>query len=243
MDLHVERYGQGEKIVYIHGSGWNTRMWDAQREQLKSLVEIVLVDLPGHGESPGDGCESVDAYGDSVYGAIKGLGLGPYYVVGHSLGGAIAMSMALSHPEAVKGLVLIGTGAKLRVLPQILEGAIKDKERAVRHIMETAFSRAASPTLKDIGFEETMKCDSQVIYRDFLACDRFNIMDAVGSLKIPTLIICGIDDSLTPPKYSRYLNAAIQGSKLVLIEDAGHMVMMEKPEVVSRAIAEFIRGG
>ncbi len=242
MDLYVERYGQGEKIVFVHGSGWNTRMWYRQRDSLQSSMEVVLVDLPGHGESPGHGYDSAEEYRDEIYGTIKRLNLGRCYVAGHSLGGAIAMSLALSYHHVVKGIVLIGTGAKLKVLPQILEDIKKNKEGTIHNIIDLAFSRQASSALKKEDFDETMKCSAEVIYKDFNACDSFDIMDSVSSLQVPALIVCGTDDSLTPPKYSHYLNHAIQDSRLVLIEDAGHMVMMEKPEQVNRAIEEFIRG-
>jgi pimeloyl-ACP methyl ester carboxylesterase len=85
-----------------------------------------------------------------------------------------------------------------------------------------------------------MQCRAEVIYKDFNACDRFNIMESINSLKIPALIVCGTGDSLTPLKYSHYLNKAIRDSRLVLIQDAGHMAMLEKPEQVNRAIREFV---
>jgi pimeloyl-ACP methyl ester carboxylesterase len=217
-------------------------MWHKQRDSLQSSAEVVLVDLPGHGKSPGDGCDSVEDYRDELHKTIKRLNLGRCYVAGHSLGGAITMSLALSCQDVIKGVVLIGTGAKLKVLPQILEDIKKNKANTINDIVMLAFSKEAPSALKKDDFDETMKCRAEVIYKDFSACDRFNIMDAVGLLKVPALIVCGTDDSLTPPKYSHHLNKAIHGSRLVLIEDAGHMVMMEKPEEVNRAIQEFVRG-
>jgi pimeloyl-ACP methyl ester carboxylesterase len=205
-------------------------------------MEVMLVDLPGHGKSPGDGRDSVEEYADEIYGVIKRLNVGRCCVAGHSLGGAIAMSLALSHHDVVKGVVLIGTGAKLRVLPRILEGIKKSKENTINDINTLAFSKEASSALKKDSFEEMMQCRAEVIYKDFNACDRFDMMDSISSLTIPALIVCGTEDSLTPPKYSHYLDKAIQDSRLVLIEDAGHMVMMEKPEEVNRAIGEFVRG-
>jgi pimeloyl-ACP methyl ester carboxylesterase len=95
--------------------------------------------------------------------------------------------------------------------------------------------------LKDYAFEQTMKCRPEVIYKDFKACDGFNAMDSVKGLKVPALVICGSDDALTPPKYSYFLKEAIEGSMLIVIADAGHMVMMEKPDEVSRAIEDFTR--
>ena len=67
-------------------------------------------------------------------------------------------------------------------------------------------------------------------------------MDALRSIKVPTLILCGTDDGLTPPKYSEYLHSQLQGSRLLLVEDAGHMVMWEKPEQVNEAIEKFVSG-
>jgi len=238
--MHIEKYGQGEKILFIHGSGWNTHMWYSQRDYLKSSMEAVLVDLPGHGESPGNGCDSVEDYRDEVYRMIRELDIERCYIAGHSLGGAIAISLSLAYPDILKGIILIGTGARLRVLPQILEGVIKDKETTLRGVGALAFSAKTSSVLKDQAFNEMMKCEGEVIHKDFSACNRFDSMDAVNSIRVPTLIICGNDDALTLPKYSLYLHEAMHGSQLTLIDDAGHMVMIEKPMEVNRAIEEFV---
>ncbi len=242
MTIHTERYGEGEKVVFIHGSGWNTSMWDHQRDYLKASMEVLLVDLPGHGKSPGEGYDSVEEYRNAVYGMIRDLDLGKCFIAGHSLGGAIALSLSLAHAEIIKGIILIGTGAKLRVHPQILDNIIKDKEKTVRDIGALAFSMNASSDLRNKAFNETMKCTAGVIHKDFTACDRFDIMDSVSSISVPALIICGADDTLTLPKYSAHLNKAIQGSTLALIEGAGHMVMIEKPMEVNRAIEKFVTG-
>ena len=95
--------------------------------------------------------------------------------------------------------------------------------------------------MKDQAFYETMKCRGEVIYKDFSACNRFDAMNTVNSIRVPTLIICGNDDALTLSKYSLYLHEAIHGSRLTLIDDAGHMVMMEKPTEVNKVIEEFVK--
>jgi pimeloyl-ACP methyl ester carboxylesterase len=238
--MHIEKNGQGEKIFFIHGSGWNTHMWHNQRDYLKSSMEVMLVDLPGHGESPGNGCDSVEEYRDAVYEMIRGPDFGRCYIAGHSLGGAIALSLSLAYPDILKGIILIGTGARLRVLPQILEGIITDRENTVRDVGGLVFSKKTTSVLKDQAIYETMKCKGEVAYKDFCACNRFDVMDTINSICVPALIICGTDDALTLPKYSLYLHEAIKGSRLALIDDAGHMVMMEKPMEVNRAIEEFV---
>lgn len=202
-------------------------------------MEVVLIDLPGHGRSPGDGCGSVEEYGDAVYRVLGGPAR--YYVAGHSLGGAIAMYGALAYPDMVKGIILIGTGAKLRVLPSILEGIVREKERTLAGINALSFSHATSAATKAEVFAMMMGCARGVIHKDFAACDRFDILSSVGSISVPALILCGEDDALTPAKYSRFLNEKIPGSKLTLIRDAGHMVMIEKPDDVNTAIEKFVK--
>ncbi|HON84642.1 MAG TPA: alpha/beta hydrolase [Syntrophorhabdaceae bacterium] len=241
MTLNIERYGNGEKVVFIHGSGLNTRIWHRQRDYLVRSMEVVLLDLPGHGMSPGDGCESVEGYREAVFNAIREAGIEHCYIAGHSLGGAIAMSFAISYPDITKGLILIGTGARLRVLPQILHGILNDKDKTIKQIIRFAFSDKSEKGLIDEHLNETSKCPPEIIYRDFYACDCFNLMDSLDLIKSPVLIICGKDDNLTPPKYAEYLKSHIRSSELVIIEDAGHMVMLEKPESVNAEIEKFLK--
>jgi pimeloyl-ACP methyl ester carboxylesterase len=243
MEAKIERYGAGENVLFIHGAGGSTKSWFYQMEYLKTSVEVMLIDLPGHGRArDSDGCTSIDEYRDSVSRALKSSGVDGCYMVGHSMGGAIAMLCAISFPDIVKGIILVGTGARLRVFPEILEGIMKDKEKTFRSIMEFAISKNAPDSLKKGCFDEMMKCRAEVVYNDFYACDHFNAMNALNTINTPTLIICGTDDALTPPKYSRHLHESIKVSEFVLIKDAGHMVMLEKPEEVNKAILKFITG-
>ncbi|HNQ63924.1 MAG TPA: alpha/beta hydrolase [Syntrophorhabdaceae bacterium] len=241
MKAKLERSGAGEIILFIHGAGGNANSWLYQTKGLKSQCEVIAVDLPGHGmASVGKGCTSIKEYRDSIQDTLSSSGIDKCFMVGHSMGGAIAMSFAMTFPDTVKGIVLVSTGAKLKVFPQILEGLMKDKENTLNSIIEHAISKNAPDTLKMGYFEEMMKCSPEVIYGDFLACDRFNAMGTLNTINLPTLIICGTEDVLTPPKYSIYLQENIKGSRLVLIKDAGHMVMMEKPGEVNNAIIGFV---
>ncbi len=241
MKIHAERSGKGEKIIFIHGAGGNARSWYFQKESLKTSMEVILIDLPGHGQdSQGEGCKTLPGYIEYIHEAIHELGIDKCYMVGHSMGGAITMSFALSFPDMLKGIVLITTGAKLRVFPEILDRLKIDKEAAVKSIMDYAFSKKAPTALKENGVKDMMKCKAEVIYGDFSACEEFDLMDSVDKIKTPSLIICGNDDILTPPKYSEYLHKQIEGSQLVKIEDAGHMATLEKPDQVNKAIREWI---
>jgi len=240
MDIHIEKNWAGEKCIFVHGAGGSSQSWYFQKKHLQESMEVILIDLPGHGKSHGNGCDTVEELRDTVYKAIQRSDIEKCYMAGHSMGGAITMSFALSHPDILKGMILIGTGAKLKVFPEILEGVLKNKEKTIKKIVEFAFSKKVPLILKENGFKEMMKCKKETIYRDFYACDHFDVMNTINNVQIPTLIICGKDDLFTPQKYSEYLHKEIKGSRLSLIEGAGHMAMLEKPDEVNKAIEKFI---
>ncbi len=239
MGIYLERYGKGEKVLFLHGAGGSTASWYFQRN-LQAVCEVVFADLPGHGKSGREGLRDIADYVESVRLAITENGLEGCYLAGHSMGGAIAISLALSAPRLLSGLVLVATGARLKVFPQILEGILADKEKTVRAIMGFGFSKKTPPDLIERGFAEMMASPKEVIHGDFSACSVIDLMEGVKSLDLPTLIIAGADDALTPLKYSEYLNREIKGSRLAVIRDAGHMVMLEKPEETNRTIEAFI---
>lgn len=239
MNLHVERYGTGEPVVFVHGAGGSSSAWYFQKEYLKRFMEVILIDLPGHGTAPGISPPTVEEKRDIIRQALEELDIPRCYLVGHSMGGAISMSFALRYPDLLKGLILVATGARLRVHPEILDTILKDKVRAARQIMELAFGEKAPPMMIEAAVDELTKTDAQVVYNDFISCERFDLMGALGGIHNPTLIIGGMADRLAPVHYSEYLHREIRGSKLVLVPEAGHMVPLERPTEVNKAIKEF----
>jgi pimeloyl-ACP methyl ester carboxylesterase len=243
MEVHVEKTGAKETVAFIHGAGGSARTWYFQEEYFKDLLDVVLVDLPGHGDSPGEGYATIEGYRDFVVQGVRTRGPAPVVLVGHSMGGAIAMSIALAHPEMVKALVLIGTGARLKVLPEILDGIIEDKEGTSRMILDIAFSETVSPVLKEIAYQEYLKNRAEVVFKDFTACDHFDVLESLGRITAPTLILCGSRDRLTPVKYSKFLKERIPQARLHLVEGAGHMVMLENPGETNAIIESFLLEG
>jgi pimeloyl-ACP methyl ester carboxylesterase len=148
--------------------------------------------------------------------------------------------LALRHAELLKGIILVGTGARLRVFPSILNGIMDHFDETVPRIVQLAYSRKAPKDLLERGIAEMLRCRPEVLYGDFLACDRFDLMEEVEKIQLPTLVLCGEEDELTPVKYSKFLHSKIRRSRLEILSGAGHMVMMESHEAFNEKIREFI---
>ena len=229
-----------ETILFIHGAGGSQYTWSFQKGFFEREFNPVIIELPGHGESGGEGEEEIGKYAEHVGAFLKALSLQKVFLVGHSMGGAIAQTLALKRPELIQGMVLVGTGARLKVFPMIFEGIKSNFEESVRMINRYAFSPKAQADLIEKGVSLMLQYRPEVLYGDFLACDRFDLMNQVEKIALPTFIICGNDDQLTPVKYSQFLHDRIKDSKLEVLPNAGHMVMMEAPQAFNEKVREFI---
>jgi pimeloyl-ACP methyl ester carboxylesterase len=156
------------------------------------------------------------------------------------MGGAVALTMASDSPERVTGLVLVATGARLRVAPAILEQIPNDFEAALDIITRYAWSPGAPSELVDLGRERLREAGPDVLLGDLTACDRFDVMERLGKIGVPTLVVTGSVDRLAPVKYAHYLAEHISGAQVAIIEGAGHMVMLERPAEVVNVVHEFL---
>ena len=229
-----------QAIIFIHGSGGNSNLWKHQLNKLDGNSSIIAIDLPSHAQSDNFSDLSLELYVDVLKNLIDSLKLKEVMLAGHSLGGAVIQSYYFKYPEKVSALILIGTGARLRVSPFTFDLLKNNFQEFLKSSPIRAFYQKTSKETTDYYIKEVSKTDKAVIYNDFSICDKFDVMDKMNLIKIPCLIICGKDDKLTPPKYAIYFNDKIEQSKLVIINKAGHIVMLEKPEEVNQAITNFI---
>jgi pimeloyl-ACP methyl ester carboxylesterase len=232
--------GRGSGVVFVHGAGGTHEHWRFQVRHLAPRWNALAVDLPGHGESQGDGHRTIQAYRDGVRDLLEALGIRRVVLVGHSMGGGIAQSFALSYPDRLAGLVLVGTGARLRVHPDIFAAIQRDVGEAGRLISGLSYAPAAVSATVASAAEAFARNRASVLEGDFRACDAFDLMGEIPEIRTPTLIICGEEDRLTPVKYARFLHEKIPGSELTVIPGAGHMVMLEKPAEFNRALTAFL---
>ncbi|MFC1995787.1 alpha/beta fold hydrolase [Chloroflexota bacterium] len=223
-------------MLFIPGSGGGREEWVCQTGYFTSSEGVAL---PGHPE--GEPCPSVDDYVEWLWGYIYQHQYQDVILVGHSLGGAIVQLYGLKHPERVKALVLIGTGVRLRVLPSSITalGEMVTDETRWREYLEQRY-RLVTPETRRIIIESKMRIGPAVMLSDFHCCDKFDIMDKVHTIKLPTLIIGGSDDEMTPVKYANYLADKIEGASKVIIEGGTHFVFAEQPDEVNQAIGKFL---
>ncbi len=239
---YVQTGGGAPALVLIHGAGGDHGTWTRQLEGLADSATVVALDLPGHGASSGDGCRTVADYAAVVRQFLVALGRGPVVLGGHSMGGAISQALALTAPGLLEGLVLVGTGARLKVFPRLFELMAKDYAEGVAFVTGYAWSPSSPEALKEGGRRTMSATRPAVTIDDFRACDSFDVMDRVGGIRLPTLVVVGEDDELTPPKYSDFMARGIPGARLVRIPRAGHYVSVEQPEEVNHAIRSFLAG-
>ncbi len=228
-------------LLFIHGAGGDSSVWENQTVSLRGKHLAYPVELPGHGRSSGPGEESISAYADGVRGFMESA-LPPHewVVAGHSMGGAVALQLALERPSNLKGIILVGTGAKLGVLPVIFRLIQDDPEVFFKTIDQVAYSPSTPEAIREKVSRPIRKCPPQVILGDFKACNTFDVRARLKDIHLPVLILCGEQDKLTPVKYSTFLHENLSGSRLHIIPQAGHMVMCEKPEVTNAAIERFL---
>ena len=228
-------------LVLIHGAGGTRLQWPAELRRLPGTT-VYTLDLPGHGRSTGASFDNIEDYAEAAVGLLDWIAVERAVFAGHSMGGAIALELALDHAARVAGLVLVATRARLRVAPAILDGIPGDFEEAVALITRWAWSPGASHTLTEAGRQVLLDTKPGVVLNDFTACDRFDVMEQVGEIRTPTLVVAGTADQLTPFHYSRFLADRIAGAQCVVIEGAGHMVMLEQPIATARAVQTFLEG-
>jgi pimeloyl-ACP methyl ester carboxylesterase len=158
------------------------------------------------------------------------------------MGSAIAMSLALGYRKRVIGLGLIGSGAKLRVSASTLELLSNTSTflSAVETVINNSYSSNVDPRVKELAVKQMAETRQSVLYGDFLACDEFDVMERVPKIQAPTLLICGSSDRMTPPSRSEFLREQIEGAQMHIVEGAGHMAMIERPDEVAGLLSEFV---
>lgn len=238
--LHRGRMPGGAPVVLIHGAGENHLVWPAGLRRLSDAT-VYAIDLPGHGKSSGVGRSTIADYTAWLAAFLDAINAQQAIIVGHSMGGAIALLFGLMYPVRAAGLVLVASGAKLRVAPKLLVLAKNDLPAATEMVSRLEWGPNAPAQLVLLGKQQLLTNRLAVFYGDYSACDGFDVVDRLAQIAAPTLIIAGTADQMTPIKYATFMAERIPHARLVSIPDAGHMVMLEAETIVAYEVEQFVR--
>lgn len=245
VDLYYQAYHADDRVrvplVLIHGAGGNHLSWPSQIRRL-SGYRVYTPDLPGHGKSRGHGLQRISAYGERIINWLNKLELPDIFLGGHSMGGAIALWIAIHHPDRVRGLILIGTGASLPVNLSLIEELASPQgfPTAVDNICRWSFSPKTESGLIDDVRKQMLKNRPTVLQGDYRACDAYDLSGQLDKVKAPTLIMVGEGDKMTPLRFAEQLQEGIQNAKLKIIFGAGHMVPLEQPGKTADLVRGFL---
>jgi pimeloyl-ACP methyl ester carboxylesterase len=230
-------------LIFVHGAGLDGRSWQYQTDFFEGSVAI---DLPGHGSSTGEATDNVSAYADWLEKRIRELTSAPVTLVGHSMGSLIVLETAAKNQDLVDKLVLVATAALMPVHSDLLEAARNHDSAAASMVIKWSLPRDPSfgrpkdwvTTLSE-GF--VAAAESGVMASDFTACDSYTDAIAMAArVRCPTLFLLAEHDVMTKPKAAQPLAAAIADARIVVVEGAGHMLPLEKPEETNEAIGLFL---
>lgn len=246
--------GPGPVVVLLHGFPLNRRMWESQSTTLGSLYRIITPDLRGHGESATPlGPYPIDTMADDVIETLDALGITePVVLGGLSMGGYVTLSLALRYPDRWRALMLVDTraGADAPEAAHLREEMARkveeaeDAEPVTSSMLGRLFSLATRNRRSEV-IEEVYE-QMQVITPRAVAAAlrgmaaRPDRTADLSRIALPTLVLVGSDDQITPPAEARRMAEALPAAQLVVIPDAGHMAPVENPAAVNHAMLEFL---
>ena len=223
-------------LVMIHGSGSCRENW---HYQLEAFPGSHAVNLPGHPD--GECLTTIEACAEWVHGYVAEHGVKDLVVAGHSLGGAVALQFALDFPGEAKALVLVGSGARLRVHPKTLSDLEAQVESGASFDPMQGYDLIA-PEVAEVLARRRVENGLAARLNDLRACDAFDVIERLGEINIPVLAICGTEDVMTPPKYTEFLEARLANATSLVLPGGTHQVHVEQPEPVNEAIGAFLQG-
>jgi len=214
----------------IHGAASSRLTWT---RQLKTLASVSRADLPAFPTVSPENL--VDTLADWCLSQLHQ----PSVIVGHSMGGAIAQRMALKSPSLIEGLVLAGTGPYLPVNPTLIQSLKDAPEETLKLITRWSLSKNPDPDLLARSLDKVRDIDPDRAYREFLACTYFDVRKELAQLQMPTAIIGGAEDRMTPAALtSEFLNTW-PDAPYYTIPKAGHMMMLEQANAFNDVLTEL----
>lgn len=242
--------GSGRTLVFLHGLGWDHRMWDRAFALYMRDYRVVAGDTRGHGASDAPaGPYSIRQFADDWQCALDALGVGQACLVGFSQGGMIAMQLALDNPQRFERLVLASTTsraseqARAKMEQRIDMMRSGDPRAAARLAVDSIFSKsfaASNPSLVESIIDARAAAAPEPLIDVMRAGRGFDVSDRLSTLSIPALVIAGSDDGLIPCSITEQLATQLPRARFARIEGAGHMLPVEQPDAFYDLIGRYL---
>ena len=253
MILEVDDIGSGVPVVLLHAFPLSREMWQPQRGLLADACRLITPDLPGFGGSPSLGdTPGVDGMADAVAETLDSLGVtGPVVLGGLSMGGYVAFAFARKYPDRLAGLILADTraepdddAAKANRDKMIGLAATSPAATIIEQMLPKLLSPSTHARRPDL-VEQVRRLGAAQRPAGIVAAlrvlrDRPDSRPLLGAIRVPTLVLVGSEDVLTPPSMAEGILKGIAGAKLVILEEAGHLSNLEQPVAFSDAVRKFV---
>ena len=246
--LGYDEAGGGERtpIVFLHGVGSDKSVWRPQLEHFRGDRRAIAFDYPGYGESdPAPEGTTRDDYASAILAAMSELGIRKAHVCGLSLGGVVAIALHHAWPERVASLILADTFAEHpegRVFYERSIEASSDMRMLAEARIDILIAQAADPAVRTDLIETMARIDPAAFRIGAEAVWLADQRDRVHDIRVPTLVLCGAEDRITPPALSTALTRMIPGAQYEQIARAGHLINAERPDEFNTLVGAFIRG-
>lgn len=229
----------GRTLFLLHGAGGDHRLWGDVQSRLEAAgTAAVALDLAGHGRSGGPARDTVEASADDVEETAEALQVGEWAVAGHSLGGAVALTLAARHAPGLRGAGVVSSGARLPVDPMILRGTIEAFPCTVENLARFCFARGTPENLRRDAVRFMAEAGPRALHADFTACAGYAVSPALlETIRVPVEVVCGEADVLTPVALSEEVAGAVPGARLSRLAGCGHMPLVEAPGELCEALA------
>jgi 3-oxoadipate enol-lactonase len=253
MKLHYTLHSPhlSETVLLLHGMGSCGDDWELQLPALTPHYRVLAPDARGHGQSPKPpGSYSITQMTGDVVALLDELKIEPVHVVGLSMGGCMALQMAIAHPARTRTLVLVNAFAKIR--PAGLYGVRRffqrvwslqfgTMEEVVTPVVESMFPKPDQAELRRVAIERLLNNNAKEPYQAvMMAVTRFNVLRELHRITCPTLIIAGDRDRTVPMRCKYDLHNGIPGSEFVVVEDSGHGTPVDQPEKFNEVLLRFL---
>lgn len=218
--------------IFIHGAGGGHRVW---AQQTACFDGCAVIELPGHpdGVAVHDAAELAQVVARAIEATAR-----PGVLVGHSLGGALALTVAITRPDLVTGLVIISSGARLPVPDRVMAGLSAGFDAECTRLLDGFF---VDPQGAALGAAEALAaCGPETLAADYAACRSVDLRDRLAGIAVPVLVIVGADDALTPAWLSEELARGLPMAQMVVVEGTRHMPMVEAATAVNRLVGAYL---